>query len=295
MQTKLIDPKTLAAIKDLSLGARMVVSGFMAGLHTSLKRGAGLEFSQYRSYQPGDDLRQLDWKMFARSDRYYIRESETDTNLRVQFILDGSNSMLHQDGAVTKFAYAKILIACLGYLATQQSDEISLYILQENNLRAVLPTSNAGYLRRFYYELEKTEPAGTFASATVSASLLGSTKQKTITVFISDMYEQEAEISGLLQKLHRRANDVILFHLTAKNEQTLDYKTTVTFEDLETGETIQVNPAEQQRDYARRYQNWRESVQEQAEKQNITYRQLHISEPVDEALRLFLKTRLVLR
>src|SRR5919112_728575 len=113
MQTKLIDPQTLAALKDLSLVARIVVAGFTAGLHNSLKRGAGLEFSQYRSYQPGDDLRQLDWKMFARSDRYYIRESETDTNLRVQFVVDSSNSMNYEEAGISKITYAKLVVACL--------------------------------------------------------------------------------------------------------------------------------------------------------------------------------------
>src|SRR5215203_7375459 len=107
MVNQLLSPQALAAIKDLSLVARMVVDGFTAGLHASRKRGAGLEFSQYRSYQPGDDLRSLDWKMFARSDRYYIRESEIETSISVRFLVDASASMNHEDVGFSKMQFAK--------------------------------------------------------------------------------------------------------------------------------------------------------------------------------------------
>ena len=115
---RFIDPKVLAGIKDLPLLARTVVEGFLAGQNQSVRRGAGLEFSQYRSYQPGDDLRQLDWKMFARSDRYYIRESEVDTNITVRFVVDGSASMAHEDvNTLRKVDYARFLVASLAACA----------------------------------------------------------------------------------------------------------------------------------------------------------------------------------
>ncbi|RZJ85926.1 MAG: DUF58 domain-containing protein, partial [Chryseobacterium sp.] len=109
------------AIKDLSLAAKTTVDGFMAGIHKSNVKGTGMEFSQYRSYQPGDDLRSLDWKMFARSDRYYIRESETETSVSVRFVVDASASMDHKDGGFTKMDYGRYLAACLAYLANSQS------------------------------------------------------------------------------------------------------------------------------------------------------------------------------
>ena len=124
-----LDPKVLMTIKDLPLLAKTVVDGFMIGLNKSTVKGPGLEFSQYRSYQPGDDLRWLDWKMYARSDRYYIRESEVETSISVRFLIDASASMNHEDNGVKKIDYARFLAASLAYLANSQGDSVGLYTL----------------------------------------------------------------------------------------------------------------------------------------------------------------------
>ncbi|RYZ81461.1 MAG: DUF58 domain-containing protein, partial [Moraxellaceae bacterium] len=118
------------AIKDLTLSAKTTIDGFMNGINKSTIKGPGLEFSQYRSYQPGDDLRTLDWKMFARSDRYYIRESEVETSISVRFVIDASASMNHSDGDFTKMDYVRYLTACLAYLANLQGDATGLFVLQ---------------------------------------------------------------------------------------------------------------------------------------------------------------------
>src|ERR1700745_2302530 len=123
------DHHILMAIKDLSLAARQTIDGFMTGINKSKVKGPGLEFSQYRSYQPGDDLRWLDWKMYARSDRYYIRESEVETTISVRFLIDASASMNHDDNGVKKIDYARFLAASLAYLANLQGDSVGLYTL----------------------------------------------------------------------------------------------------------------------------------------------------------------------
>ncbi len=292
MQTKLINPQTLAALKDLSLVARMVVAGFTAGLHNSLKRGAGLEFSQYRSYQPGDDLRQLDWKMFARSDRYYIRESETDTNLRVQFVVDASNSMNYEEAGMSKITYVKLVVACLGYLAVQQGDEISLHLLHEDKLTNILPAGSNRQLPRFFTALYKLTATGRFATGSVSYNLLQTTKKKTITVFLSDMYEQETEITDVLNSLRRSGQEVILLHLLGQQELNLAYPGAVLFEDLENGERIQVDSSQQRLLYEANYQTWLQKLTASLRKKKITYDQLLLHEPLDKALRLLLKYRL---
>src|SRR5438874_2205124 len=126
--SRLVDPKILMSIKDLALAAKTTVDGFMAGIHNSNVKGVGMEFSQYRSYQAGDDLRRLDWKMFARSDRYYIRESEIETSISVRFLIDASASMNHTDEGFTKIEYARYLAASLAWLASMQSDSIGLFV-----------------------------------------------------------------------------------------------------------------------------------------------------------------------
>src|SRR3954453_1139879 len=132
--SRLVDPKIIMSIKNLPLAAKTTVDGFMASIHSSNVKGVGMEFSQYRSYQAGDDLRRLDWKMFARSDRYYIRESEIETSISVKLLIDASASMNHEDSGFTKIEYARYLAASLAYLAGLQGDAIGLYVLQDNNL-----------------------------------------------------------------------------------------------------------------------------------------------------------------
>src|SRR3954470_4050401 len=132
--SRLLDPKILLRVKNLQLAAKATIDGFMSGINKSSVKGEGIEFSQYRSYQPGDDLRQLDWKIYARSDRYYIRESEIETSIVVRFIIDASGSMHHTDNVYTKLQYAAYLAASLGWLANQQGDAIGLSVLQKDQL-----------------------------------------------------------------------------------------------------------------------------------------------------------------
>src|SRR5437868_8592845 len=145
-----LDPKVLMTIKDLSLVAKTVVDGFMIGLNKSTVKGPGLEFSQYRSYQPGDDLRWLDWKRYARSDRYYIRESEIETSISIRLLVDASNSMAHRDGAYTKLDYARLLAASLGWLAHTQGDSFGLYTFQEGDVFTLPSRKDSQHLARFF-------------------------------------------------------------------------------------------------------------------------------------------------
>jgi len=154
------DHHILMAIKDLSLAARLTIDGFMAGINKSKVRGPGLEFSQYRSYQPGDDLRWLDWKRYARSDRYYIRESEVETSISVRLLVDASLSMEHTDGKFTKLDYARHLAAALGWLAHGQGDALGLYVFREGEVYALPARKDAQHLARYFHQLETIEPGG---------------------------------------------------------------------------------------------------------------------------------------
>ncbi|WP_242921701.1 DUF58 domain-containing protein [Pontibacter liquoris] len=291
--TKFIDPQVLATIKDLPLLAKTVVEGFLAGQNQSLRRGAGLEFSQYRSYQPGDDLRQLDWKMFARSDRYYIREAEVDTNITVRFIIDASGSMAHQDvNGISKMAYTRFLVASLAYLATLQGDAVGLYVLHEEQLINLTPRADNMHLQRFWHQLAEVKPEGKFPDAHTAANLFSSKKQKELTVFVTDLYEQEHEISDLLYKLGAQRHELLLCHLVARNELEFTYNGTLTFEDLETGQTMQVSTPEQRNLYLERLQAWLQQTERDMRSRQIAYERFITDEPLDKALRTFLKNRL---
>lgn len=291
---KFIDPKVLATIKDLPLLAKTVVEGFLAGQNQSLRRGAGLEFSQYRSYQPGDDLRQLDWKMFARSDRYYIREAEVDTNITVRFILDGSASMAHEDAnGISKLDYARFLVASLAYLATTQGDATGLYVLQQDQLINLTPRSDNMHLQRFWHQLAAVQPKGKFPDVNTAANLFANRRQKELTVFLTDLYEDEAEISNLLFKLGAQRHELLLFHLMSRNELDFDFGSTLTFEDLETNRTLQVNTASQRQTYLEQLQNWLQQTERNMRHRQINYDLFTTDEPLDKALRTFLQKRLL--
>ena len=291
---KFIDPKVLATIKDLPLLAKTVVEGFLSGQNQSLRRGAGLEFSQYRSYQPGDDLRQLDWKMFARSDRYYIREAEVDTNITVRFIIDGSASMAHEDvNGLSKMDYARFLVASLAYLATTQGDAVGLYVLHEEQLINLTPRSDNMHLQRFWHQLAEIKPSGRFPAPETALNLLSDRRQKELTVFLTDLYEYGEEIKSLLYKLGAQRHELLLFHLMSRNELDFTFDGTLTFEDLETGQTLQVGTAAQRSTYLAKLQEWLQQTEKDMRHRQIAYDRFVTDEPLDKALRTFLKNRLV--
>ena len=289
--SRLLDPKILLSIKDLQLAARTTVDGFMAGIHKNTIKGQGLEFSQYRSYQPGDDLRQLDWKMYARSDRYYIRESEVETSVSIRFVIDASASMNHTDNGYTKMEYAKYLAASLAWLASRQGDAIGLYVLQHDNLFSLASRKDYQHLSRFYHELETINASGTFTKPVHYKDILSSTSKKELLVFITDLYEQNGEIFTLLDSLVAMKHEVIVFHLMGNNELEFDYKGYAALQDLETGRVVRINSMQKNETYRQQMDNYLSATRMKLLNKNIFYRLLHMAESPEQALRDFLIQR----
>ena len=287
--------KTVMSIKNLPLAAKTTVDGFMAGIHSSNAKGVGMEFSQYRSYQPGDDLRRLDWKMFARSDRYYIRESEVETSISVRLLIDASASMNHTDKDVTKIEYARYLAASLAYLASMQGDAVGLYVFQNNSLFSLPSRRDHQHLSRIFYQLEEIKPLGTFTEPIHYKNIFSGTNKKELLIFISDYYEQTDEITKLLQSLTTNKHEIIVFHLMGKNEAELDFNGNSALEDLETGETIQINAAGTKKLYKEQLNAYLARVKNSMLNRNIFYELVMMNEPLDKALQNFLDRRNKLR
>ena len=288
---KLLSPKILHGLRNLSLAARQAAEGFLNGAHASRRHGPGMEFSQYRPYQPGDDLRQLDWRLAARSDRYYLRESEVDTSLTIHLLLDASASMNHRDdNGLTKLDYARLLLAALAYLAQQQGDAVGLTILGPSGLRHLPPRADARQLPRIYHALETAEAAGRFPN-TATLAPLTARRQRALTVCVSDLYEENAEISALLTRLRAVSGDVLLLHLMAHNELNFSHKGAVTFRDLETGQTLQLDADQQRPAYQLQLQQWLRDTAQTARRQGFDYHQISSAEPLDQAIREFLRRR----
>ncbi len=287
-----IDPKTLAAIRDLQLIAKRVAEGVMLGMHHSPKPGAGLEFSQYRSYQPGDDPQHIDWKMFARSDRYYVRESEIESSIGVHFILDASASMLHQDDGLSKFDYARFLLASLGYLAFNQGDAIGLTAIDGTESHNLPLRHTTQHLHRFLHHLEKIRPSGKWPEWRSLEPRLGlNGRNRSMIIFVSDMHEVDGEIRESLAKLAAMRNEVMLFQIIAQNELEFSWRGVVDFEDLETGQAMQVNADEMRTSYKKNLTAHLQTLRKELHDLHIFYEALSTAKPLDGALREFLKRR----
>jgi uncharacterized protein (DUF58 family) len=284
------DHHTLMAIKDLSLAARQTIDGFMAGINRSKVRGPGLEFSQYRSYQPGDDLRWLDWKRYARSDRYYIRESEIETSISVRLMVDASLSMNHVDGEYSKIAYARYLAAALGWLAHRQGDALGLYVFREGSVE-VLPAKRDGrHLARFIHQLESIEPGGKVGQPTLYQHIFLAGQKRELLIFITDMYEREGEIGRLLELLASLRHEIIVFHVMGRNELENDFGGYPEVEDWETGERVAIGSGGDDL-YGKRMRGWLSAVRMRLLDKQISYQLMRMDRPVDQALRGFLKSR----
>jgi uncharacterized protein (DUF58 family) len=289
--SELQDHHILMAIKDLSLAARRTIDGFMAGINKSKVKGPGLEFSQYRSYQPGDDLRWLDWKRYARSDRYYIRESEIETSISIRLLVDASNSMAHRDGGFTKLDYARLLAASLGWLAHMQGDPFGLYIFQEGEVFSLPSRKDPQHLARFFYQLENIRPGGRMGDPTQYKHIFTGGQKRELLVFFTDMYERDGEISGLLEVLAAMRHEIIVFHLMGKNELEMDYKGYHRVQDLETGEQMPFNDLLAPVAYKERLQAWLAGVRMQLLDKQIAYSMVRMDQSPGDVLRDFLKQR----
>jgi len=288
---QLLEPKIINSISGLSLIARVIVDGYLSGLNQSRRVGAGLEFSQYRGYEPGDDMRLLDWKMLARSGRYYIKQSEIDTHISVKFIIDASKSMLHTEEGLSKMDYVKVMTASLAHLAQKQGDAVGLYALNDKNLKSIQPTVQKQHFNRFLHQLIAIEGEGKWPQNAVSLNQIHDKSKKELVFFITDMHEYDIELTSLIKGLKTMRNEVVVLQVMGKNELEFDYKGFVIFEDLETGAEVKVDAKEAKRTYLDALTMKMNETKNILLSQNITYQLFKLDEPMAEALQLFLKRR----
>jgi uncharacterized protein (DUF58 family) len=285
-----LKPEVLNTINGLELMARIVVEGFMSGSNKSQSVGAGQEFSQYRSYQSGDDLRQLDWKMFARSERYYIKQADIETNITVKFILDTSHSMSYTEQDITKLQYAKLLAAALAYLARKQSDTFGLYAVNDKSLRMVPPRFEQQQFVRFLSELIILKAEGSWGKGS-DMELLFDHHGKELIVFITDMYDDTEDLQRFISRLKTPRNEVVIFHLIGQHERDLDFGAAFTFEDLESGQRTKVDTLQQQEIYTQKVNHWLKETRTWMLEKQIGYYLVSMKKPLEEVLRDFLTVR----
>lgn len=286
---ELLKPEIINTMDGLELVARVITEGFMSGSNKSQSIGAGQEFSQYRNYQVGDDLRQLDWKMYARSERYFIKQAEIETNITVKFMLDASLSMAYREDVITKLDYAKVMIAALAYLARKQSDTFGLFTVNNDTVTILQPRFEQQQFMRFLHALISVEAKSAWRKSGLEHFF--DHHRKEIIVFITDLYDEDHDLLEFIARLKTSRNEVIIFHLLGKNEIELDYSGSFTFKDLERGATIKVDTSSQKKLYSERVKSWINRTRISLLEKAIHYHLVRMDEPIDHVLRNFLKTR----
>ena len=285
-----LEPALLARISDLALLARTVVEGFMHGLHRSSRRGLSLDFAEHRAYQPGDDIRRIDWRAFGRTDRHYIKEYEADTNAAVIFALDASGSMDFGSGPITKIHYAKCLIASLAWLSQRQGDRVGLVTFTDD-LDDIVPPSTR-HLHLLLHTLARTKARGAGHLPDVVARASRITTRAGIAVLVTDCYEDPAVFGTAVDTLRARGHEVLVFHVVDPAERDLPWTAPGTFEDAESGIRLPLRPEELRPKYRRLMDEHRQALTERMVAAGVDYVPVETDRPLDQALYAYLDRRL---
>jgi len=285
-----LDPALLARISDLALLARTVVDGFMHGQHRSMRRGSSSDFAQHRSYQPGDDLRRVDWKLLGRTDRFFVKEFEADTNASVTFALDSSASMDYGSGKVTKFDYGKFLVASLAWLSQQQGDRVGLVTFTGDIVDVVPPSTR--HLQLLLHTLGRARASGAGTLETPVSRLTHMSSRAGIMVLVTDCYESPEQLGRSAAALRMRGQDLIVFHLVDAAERDFPFSAATTFEDAETGVKLPMRPDELRKRYLEQSTAHRAAVAKRLVAAGADYVQIDTDQPLDRALHSYLDRRL---
>ncbi len=286
-----IDPYALMRIRSLELRAKVVVEGFTGGLHRSPYRGFSVEFSEYRQYSSGDDLRYLDWRVFARRDRYYIKQFEDETNARCYLLVDQSASMSYGSGACAKAEYARTLAATLAYFLASQRDAVGVLTFSDRIDTYLPPRFRPGHLHRVMLALERAPAgAGTDLLAPL-AHVAASARKRGLVVLISDMLAPIEKLEVSLSHLRAQGHEVLILRVLCPEERDFAFDSPALFEDVESGRTLYVDPPAAKKDYVRRFEAHAAGVASVCNNLGIDTHLMTTDTPLELALFAFLKAR----
>jgi uncharacterized protein (DUF58 family) len=286
-----LDPRAIARLAAVPLCARWPMLGSVSGRHPSPHRGASVEFAEYRKYVPGDDLRRLDWRAYGRSDRFYLKEFEADTNLRCCVVLDTSGSMDFGSDATTKIQYARKLSGALSYLAVQQGDAVGLYCVADGLIKTIPPRRNPAHLMHVFDVLEHARPAGQTQLVPVLHELAETVDERALIVIISDLFVEPAELRRCFEHLRFRKHDVAAFHLLDRRELRFDFHRPMRFLDMEGGPSIFAEPNDIADRYHKAINTYLSELRTLTLELAIDYHRVSLDEDYEKVLMQFLVGR----
>lgn len=286
---RFVDPKILSRIGNLEILARTVVEGFINGLHRAPFFGASIDFAEHRGYVAGDDIRRVDWRLYARTDRYYVKQYEADTNTNLTVLFDVSRSMSFASAGVTKLEYGSFVAACLAYLAQRQRDRVGIITFDQGIVAHVPPS--AKHFNVVLHTLDRAKAERPGQLSVPLKKMAEFFKRRGIVVLISDFYEEPDTVLESIKPLAFLGNDLIVFHVLDPAEINFGYDDASSFEDLESGEQIPVVPQSLAQEYRSLVRAHIEALTTRFSEHRIDYTLLNTAEPLDRALFSYLSSR----
>jgi uncharacterized protein (DUF58 family) len=291
-KTKFLDPEVLQTIAGMELRARLVVEGFISGLHKSPYQGFSVEFAEHRQYTPGDELRHIDWRVFGKSDRFYIKLYEEDTNLKCYLLLDASGSMGYHSNKVSKLWYGANLAAALTQLMLQQLDSVGLLLFDEEIRRYIPPRSNPRHRKIIFGELEELKPGKRTQVSRIFHDFAERIRRRGLIIVISDLFDDPDAVLTSLQHFRHKKHEVIVFHVLDPYELTFPFERLTLFRDLEGAiAPIMTEPHVLKRRYLEKLEEFRGKLKRGCRESAIDYFEIDTSENFGHALTRYLATR----
>jgi uncharacterized protein (DUF58 family) len=293
-QKEYLIPEVLSKLSNLEIIAKMVVEGFIIGLHKSPFHGFSVEFSQHRPYNPGDSLKYIDWKVFGRTDRYYIKQFEEETNLKAMILLDVSNSMSYSSGKITKLDYGKYLAASLSYIMLLQRDAVGMSLFDNKIQQYIPPRSVKSYLRPILKQLETIQPGIDTNISQVLHKIADRIKRRGLIILISDLLDEPEKVLSSLRHFRHNKHEVLIFHILDPLEVSFKFEGDIQFEDLESGENIRTFPWYIQNEYRNEINEFIAYYKKNCLENRIDYQLIETSKSFDNALLEYLVKRKLL-
>ena len=289
---KYLRPDVVAQLANMELRARLVVEGFITGLHKSPYHGFSVEFTEHRPYMPGDEIRNVDWKVYGKTDRYYIKQFEEETNLKSYIVLDASKSMDYSsNGSVKKIEYASYIAAALAYLMVEQRDAVGLTVYDEAIRFSLPPHATRSYLKQILKELETLQPGKKTGIAASLHTVADQIKRRGLVIILSDLFDDPAQVMTAFKHFRHKGNEVIVMQVLDPMERSFAFGSDAVFRDMETKEELMTQPWHIQKAYQQSMHDFLERYKRECRENAIEYVLLDTSMPFDKALFEYLNKR----
>ncbi|MBT3589245.1 MAG: DUF58 domain-containing protein [Candidatus Marinimicrobia bacterium] len=288
---KYLQPEMAAMLNNMALRARLVVEGYIIGQHKSPYHGFSVEFAEHRAYGPGDEIRHIDWKLYGKTNRYYVKRYEEETNLRAHLILDTSRSMMYSSGKISKLEYSSTLMAALAYLMMNQQDGVGLVLFDEKINQFIPPRSNPSHLNTLLTQLGTVKSGLDTKIEPVLHEMAERIKKRGLVILISDLFDNPENILTGLKHFRHNKQEVIVFHILDRQEMEFNFNNRTRFKDMESGEEITTEPWHIRKAYAKSIKNIQDDYQKKCREHLVDYVPLFTDQSLDTALTEYIRKR----